>query len=146
MTEQKAIRILKEEMGWESDSGKIKAFAMGIEALEEIQQYRAIGTIEEVKQHKEIADNMNAVDMATLCVALSELKKYQSVGTVEECREAVEKQRAKKPNIWGDGYSNGEMVYDMYDCPNCGKSYELEYQEYDRCPNCGQAIDWGEEE
>ena len=42
MTEQKATRILKEEMGWESDSGKIQAFAMAISALEEIQQYREI--------------------------------------------------------------------------------------------------------
>lgn len=32
-------------------------------------------------------------------------------------------------------------------CPNCGKDYEIEYDNYDYCPNCGQAIDkiWEEE-
>lgn len=60
--------------------------------------------------------------------------------------EALEKQVPEKANIWGDGYSDGELVYDMYDCPNCGKSYELDYQEYLHCPSCGQAIDWSEGE
>lgn len=59
---------------------------------------------------------------------------------------ALEKQVPEKANIWGDGYSDGELVYDMYDCPNCGKSYELDYQEYLCCPSCGQAIDWSEGE
>ncbi len=132
MTEQKATRILKEEMGWESDSGKIKAFAMAISALEEIQQYRKIGTVEEVKQYKEIADNMNAVDMATLCIMLDKLKKYQSIGTPEKCREAVEKQRAKKP-----------IDRCMFsECPNCG-DVEIQYCTY--CPNCGQKLYWSEE-
>lgn len=34
MTEQQAIKILKEEKSWESDDRKIDAFIMGIEALE----------------------------------------------------------------------------------------------------------------
>lgn len=57
--------------------------------------------------------------------------------------EALEKQIAKSPNIWGDGYSNGQLVYDMYDCPNCGKTYEID-DTYDYCPNCGQKLDWSE--
>ena len=60
-------------------------------------------------------------------------------------KELVEKATPKKPNLWGDGYADGELVYDMYDCPNCGKSYEIEYEKYDYCPHCGQALDWGEE-
>lgn len=32
----------------------------------------------------------------------------------------------------------------MYDCPNCEKSYEMDYEKYDYCPNCGQAIDWSD--
>ena len=28
-------------------------------------------------------------------------------------------------------------------CPNCGKSYEVDYEEYERCPHCGQMIDCG---
>ena len=43
--------------------------------------------------------------------ALEEIQKYREIGTVEECREAVEKQKLKKP------------VKDKYNhncCPNCG--------------------------
>ncbi len=68
-------------------------------------------------------------------------KEYEEIGTVSECQKAMEKQRAKKPNIWGDGYDDeGNIIYDMYDCPNCGKSYEIDYTEYKYCPNCGQAM------
>lgn len=56
--------------------------------------------------------------------------------------EALEKQKPKKPQRWGDGYADGHLVYDMWECPGCAKDYELEYEEYDHCPNCGQKLDW----
>lgn len=74
--------------------------------------------------------------------AIEELQQYRAIGTVEECREAREKQREKSPDVWGDGYSEGEMVYDMYDCPSCGEGYEINGEKYNYCPNCGQALDW----
>lgn len=75
-------------------------------------------------------------------IALNEIRKYRSIGTVEECRKAADKQKPKIPVVWGDGYDNdGNIIYDMYDCPNCGKSYEIEYDHYKHCPECGQAID-----
>ena len=37
--------------------------------------------------------------------------------------EKNDKTKAITLTLWGDGYSNGELVYDMYDCPNCGKHY-----------------------
>ncbi|MCM1223435.1 MAG: hypothetical protein NC548_54200 [Lachnospiraceae bacterium] len=82
--------------------------------------------------------------LATLLAMFDELQQYHSIGTVEECRDAREKQRAKIPNIWGDGYADGQLVYDMYDCPNCGESYEICYTDYDYCPKCGQRIDRGD--
>lgn len=67
---------------------------------------------------------------------------YLAIGTVEECRESRERQKPKLPDIWGDGYDNeGNIIYDMYNCPNCGKSYEVDYHDYKYCPECGQAID-----
>lgn len=56
MTEQKAIEIIKREEQWESNSSISKAFNIAIEALEEIQQYRAIGTVEECRENKEFLD------------------------------------------------------------------------------------------
>ena len=58
--------------------------------------------------------------------------------------KALEKQIPKKPNFEGDGYSNGQLVYDTWICPYCEKKYEIEYEEYICCPNCGQRIDWSE--
>jgi rubrerythrin len=66
--------------------------------------------------------------------------------------ESLEKQIPKTPNIEGDGYCpEGHLVYDTWICPNCGKYYEIDYDDYDYCPNCGQAInksfmEWGEED
>lgn len=49
MNESKAIKIIKQEMGWESKSSTLRAFEEAIKALEEIQQYRTIGTVEECR-------------------------------------------------------------------------------------------------
>ena len=60
--------------------------------------------------------------------------------------EALEKQVPKEPDYEGDGYWDGELVYDTWICPNCGKDYEVGYDNYKYCPECGQAIDWSEED
>ena len=73
--------------------------------------------------------------------ALKELQQYREIGTVEECREAVEKQKPKVPDYESDGYADGYMVYDTWICPNCGKKYEVDHDDYKHCPECGQAID-----
>ena len=59
--------------------------------------------------------------------------------------EALEKQIPKKPDFEGDGYWDGQIVYDTWICPCCGKHYEVDYDEYDCCPKCGQKIDWSEQ-
>ena len=71
---------------------------------------------------------------------------YRKMGALTECRTAVEKQTPKKPDLEGDGYADGHLVYDTWICPCCGKRYEIDYEEYDYCPNCGQHIDWSNEE
>lgn len=56
--------------------------------------------------------------------------------------EALEKQIPKSPDYEGDGYADGELVYDTWICPSCGERYEVYYDDYKYCPECGQAIDW----
>ena len=56
--------------------------------------------------------------------------------------EALERQTPKIPNFEGDGYADGEIVYDTWICPCCGKEYEVDYDDYKNSPECGQAIDW----
>ena len=62
--------------------------------------------------------------------------------TIRSCNAALEKQMPKKPDYEGDGYADGELVYDTWICPCCGKHYEIDYDDYDYCPNCGQHILW----
>ena len=85
-----------------------------------------------------------AFDMAI--TALEEIQQYREIGTVEECREAIEKQKPKRPYYEGDGYADGYMVYDTWICPNCGEKYEVDYDNYKYCPKCGQSISWEESE
>ena len=69
----------------------------------------------------------------------------------EECAiYALEKQIPKKPDYEGDGFDeDGYLIYDTWICPNCGKHYEVDYDDYNFCPECGQAIDksldWSDE-
>ena len=58
--------------------------------------------------------------------------------------KALGKQISKKPNIEGDGYADGQLVYDTWICPCCENHYEIDYDNYDYCPNCGQHIDRSE--
>lgn len=85
-----------------------------------------------------------SIDMAIK--ALEEVQQYRAIGTPEKCREAVEKQTSKEPDYEGDGYSNGQLVYDTWICPCCGHHYEVDYDDYEYCPKCGQKIDWSDEE
>lgn len=41
--------IVKQEMGWENKSSTLGAFEEAVQALEEVQQYRQIGTPEECR-------------------------------------------------------------------------------------------------
>ena len=55
---------------------------------------------------------------------------------------ALEKQIPEIPDYEGDGYANGELIYDTWICPSCGRHYEIDYDHYVYCPECGQLIDW----
>lgn len=95
-------------------------------------------------ENKALPDGIEAIQIAIQ--ALEEIQQYQKIGTVKECREAEEKQNPKEPDYEGDGYWDGQLVYDTWICPCCGHHYEVDYDNYTYCPNCGQKIDWGDEE
>ena len=69
--------------------------------------------------------------------------KYDIDINEKELMKAIEKQIPKTPALEGDGYSLGELVIDIWYCPNCDTAYELDYHKYKYCPNCGQRIEWG---
>ena len=79
----------------------------------------------------------------------NELEQYREIGTMEECRKAVEKQKAKKPDIYTDTRNMVDLhgnVYaeqaNVYLCPT--RESFIGYvgnNIFHYCPVCGQGID-----
>lgn len=115
-----------------------------MEENEAIEWIKELKLSEEIREFYYAESYIKAFDMAIQ--ALEEVQQYRQFGTVEECREAAEKQNPKEPDYEGDGYWDGQLVYDTWICPCCGHHYEVDYDNYTYCPNCGQKIDWGDEE
>ena len=90
MTEQRAKEMLQQiAYDGEYPMGSTDAFNMAIKALEEIEQYRALGmTSEQVKQMQ--------IDYCAKSVILEE---YKALGTVEELKGKNEKLQAYKNQI-----------------------------------------------
>ena len=106
-----------------------------VKALEEVQEYRKLGTLEELARVKKYIDLTKK--HGTIGEMIDECAEYESIGTVEECREAVEKHRPKKPR-------NIEYDYSYFVCPNCGEGIYVfeDFENHKFCLNCGQAIQW----
>ena len=130
MTENDVIKWIeafkKTYKGFPKDSEV--ACDMAISALKEIQQYRLIQN-------------------ATIGEIAEVLGEYAEIGTVEECREATEKQKAKKPPIIGADFMVGKdddenPIWEHdYVCSECGMGIA---KEYICCPYCGTYINWSE--
>ena len=97
-----------------------------IKGFEELEQYRAIGTVSELQDLvigiNALADSQfSAEDMAKLVNDMKSLHEYQQIGTPEECRAAVEKHK--------------EMIAycDENDCADC--PYHRGNMKENRCMN-----------
>ena len=123
----------------QADDKLADIYRTAISAMQELQEYKQLGTLEDLIKLKE--RELSGVELAKIACNLNLLEKYKQLGTPEEIREAVEKQKAKKPK--GDLHS-----VPHYRCPNCNSTVKL-YQNSVKdeiCRWCGQVIDWGEEE
>ena len=78
----------------------IDACKCAISAIQELQEYQKIGTLEEMELLK--ATHLTGVELAQISCAIKHLAEYEKLGTLEEVREASEKQRAKGPIYEGD--------------------------------------------
>lgn len=70
--------------------------------------------------------------------AMKELLRYRQIGTVEECREAVEKQTAKKVKSIFQVKDGDNYIGLIGRCPCCGDILEEDTVYCD----CGQRLDW----
>ena len=135
MTENEAIRHCEERAKICDECGKEhKQLA---EWLKELLKYREICTVGEIKSIKKYIDLKRRCGTPTNTIDVC--AEYIAIGTVEECREAVEKQKPKKPG------RTGMDEQDYYTCPNCGADIGStdDYFPRDRyCHECGQNIRW----
>lgn len=78
-------------------------------------------------------DDEEAIKLAIS--ALGEIRQYREIGTVGECREARERQGARKPVLYQDT--------NRADCPVCGNTVRgIDKPFGDWCSRCGQKLDW----
>lgn len=80
MTEWRAadlIKRIKVEETAERYVDRHKAFDLAIKALEEIQQYREIGSVEELRELKE--SNLSGLELAMIAISVEKLKKYEDL-------------------------------------------------------------------
>lgn len=92
------------------------------EAIKELET--SIDLAKMCTQNYERKNEIQGYEMAIK--ALEEVQQYRQIGTVEECREAVEKQTAKKPTLidykkYANFVDNAHFLRDAYWCPNCCK-------------------------
>ena len=94
MTPEEAIEILEEvkeldDTLYAYNAAYMEALEVALFALKEIQNYRKLGTLEELARAKKYIDL--AKKHGTIGEMIDECAEYEAIGTVEECREAVEK-------------------------------------------------------
>ena len=65
---------------------------------------------------------------------------------LKELKSLKGKDEPRAVRYEGDGYADGEMVYDYAFCPSCEHETEVDSENWgcDFCPNCGQRLRWEE--
>lgn len=138
MTEQMAIEEIIEYERYLSkqpeicneDFMKCEEHGLIAEWLEELKQYRAIGTVKEIK----IKQAEMAVLSKRYLADLGELMEYQKIGTVEELKELEEKSVPKKPKDKG---KFADLHVGL--CSVCGEGVN---SQMNYCDKCGTRLDW----
>lgn len=80
---------------------------------------------------------------------LEAFREYQgSISVFYKAVKAIPSAEPREVLYSGNGYADGYMVYDMAECPNCGREFEDgdETWNCNFCPDCGQALKWEEEQ
>ena len=138
MTEsERALITLRNALECATDDVTREDLEFAIQALEKVQQFEAIGTIEEFKAIKHWKSDI-----------IESFIKYD-VNSVDELmkrfRELTEKAEQKKP-IYSEFDENelGEIIPYKATCPNCGFEFEFgtwNDEENHHC-ECGQYMNW----
>lgn len=159
MDYQEAIKALQFEGGIEITGNPRRAaeffdaIDVAISAMQELQEYKqklnnAYGECDDLL--RTVVDGLARHEGIEFCTPIKSRlltdedvdlwKGYKQLGTLEEVREAVEKQKKKKPI---EDRHHGIRYTEVYRCPSCNGSFSGRgFAKY--CFHCGQAIDWGD--
>ena len=156
MTENGAIKYFykRMELGEVENDRQQSAYIMAIDALEEIQKYRELGTVEKIREELDRLRTDNECqglyftleERQDLARQHKELEAYKALGTIEELSITNEKQIPKKP-IMKQYFDDMEEEYLC--CPTCGEiltdRIPMDNKDfYFHCLNCGQKLDWSD--
>ena len=135
---------LKGKITIAGDAMRVAQFFEGLDiaisAMQELQEYKEIGTIKGYKDAIKAYDDCYFEKQELE----KELSDYKELGNFTEVKKAVDKQNTKMP----DNFENvtdftGELLFKTGNCPECGfediYSHRTQY-----CPKCGQKILWKE--
>ena len=137
MTENEAIEVLSNELiviadmiGYCKDFEKESDLALAYRVKRKEAHIIAISALKEIQLYKD--NKLCLIPEDVYSRQCSELDAYKEIGTVEECREAVEKQKLKKPHrnykkfsgLWCKcgWYLGQKQCLDIKYCPNCGQA------------------------
>ena len=151
MTENEAIKVLgasNEHIKMISVDGKdtlcyssqmVCALEMAEKALEEIQQYRAMGTVEELQEIGTVNEIKKILKKhETIIMQLTNtVKEYQFIGTIEEFKDLKDKSVTKKVKEISLTHESR-----FGNCPNCNQFIVEKYDK--RCPKCRIELEWEE--
>ncbi len=147
MTEQEAVEVINNYKFDCVNPGTLRmTAALGVAAscVNELRQYREIGTVEKFQQLAE-QFKPHAIDGASCpernCNRCDRYRKenegYHEAGTIEECQAARELQEARTPRpVMLAGGRKG------YECPNCGDELYVNSFNGMYCHWCGKKLDW----
>ena len=134
----------------------MEALEVVLSVLKEIQNYRKLGTLEELaraKKYIDLAKKHGTIgEMIDECAAYEEIgtieqvrnqkdnlntaykiiSDYEACGTVEQCREALEKSKPKPPK---DSLKINPIIDDN------GAYVDADIIVYLHCPNCGEVVE-----
>ena len=169
--ERKAIDTLQDMITEGQSNGDVivarddeEELKTAIQALEELQQYRAIGTVEEIQKKMEelerwhtdrINENIKnpfAYTSTSVCHNCdhkdeyieeleTEVTEYKSIGTIEEFKALKEKNTPLEHHHTRIDDINDKVRVSV--CPSCLSIIFTHSEEYPNfCVACGQKLDW----
>lgn len=106
---------------------------------EYITKEQAIDVVEEA-----IGNIINS-DSESVNLTDLEIEIQMTITDYTDAADVVEVVHGHWIGIWGDGYANGFIVYEEFECSRCGCVHHADGEPtWDYCPRCGARMDGGE--